>query len=164
MKDFDEKWYRYHMEEKEERYEMKDVFWYQTYDDEINVVFIPFYINHDKTKIKLLTNRKEFFVINRPVSVEVKSYTPLSCADEIATDLYRKTIYKPDIKKTLKIATDRIGVIYDSATILEKYYFSEDAKVGVKHWVENATRSQEEIFRMAMFVNKDYKKKQQKEK
>ena len=35
MKSFDGKWYRYHMYEKEELFEMKKVFWYKTEDGEL---------------------------------------------------------------------------------------------------------------------------------
>lgn len=162
MKSFDDKWYRYHMEEKEELFEMKRVFWYKTKDDNDCVIFIPFYLNLDKSTIKILTTRKEFSVINSPICVEVNTNEPFNDLDEI--NPRRKIIYKPNIKKTLQIATDKIGEVYDSATILEKYYFSDESKSATKYWVETHTRSQEEIFRMARYVNKDYKKQQEQEK
>lgn len=162
MKSFDGKWYRYHMEEKEERFEMKKVFWYKTKDDNDCVIFIPFYLYSDKSKIKLLTTRKEFSVINSPICVEVNTHTPFNDLDEL--DIRRKIIYKPNIKKTLQIATDKFGEVYDSTTILEKYYFSDETKDATKYWVETHTRTQEEIFRMAQYVNKDYKKQQGQEK
>lgn len=160
MKSFEDKWYKY-MEEKEELYEMKSVFWYKTYDDEINVSFIPFYINHDKTKIKLLTNRKEFDVIRSPMRVLFVRHTPLCDEADSMQEPEETIVYKPNIKKTLNVATDRNGEIFDSATVLEKYYFSDDIKSGVKDWVKTHTRSQEEIVRMARYINKDYKKQEE---
>lgn len=158
MKSFDDKWDRY-MEEKEELYEMKNVFWYKTEEG-----FIPFFVNADKTKIKLLTNRKVFDVIRSPMRVLVVRHTPLCDEADSMQEPEETIVYKPNILKTLTLATDRIGTIYDSATVLEKYYFSDDVKSGVKYWVETHTRSQEEIFRMAQQVNKNCKKQEQQEK
>ena len=142
MKDFDGKWYRYHLEEKEELYEMKNVLWYKTEDE-----FIPFIIKSDK-KVKLLTTRKEYDVVITAVLVDTK--------DEREVSLPR-----PNIKGTLKNAINKSGEIFDSAYVLENYYFSEDAKIGVKDWVKGAVRSQEEIFRMARRVNSDFQKQQE---
>ena len=144
MKSFEDKWYTY-MEEKEELYEMKSVFWYKTEDE-----FIPFILNSDQTKIKILTTRKEYEVL----------YSPMACYTKESNGEY-VYIPKMQLKGTLKNITMKNGEIFDSATVLEKYYFSDDIKSGVKDWVKTHTRSQEEIVRMARYINKDYKKQEE---
>ena len=142
MKDFDGKWYRYHLEEKEELYEMKNVLWYKTEEE-----FIPFIIKSDK-KVKLLTTRKEYDVVMSAILVDTKDKREVS-------------LPRPNIKGTLKNAINKSGEIYHSAYVLENYYFSDDTKIGVKDWVKGAVRSQEEIFRMARRVNSDFQKQQE---
>lgn len=143
MKYFDGKWYRYYMEEKEEFYEMKKVLWYKTEDG-----FIPFIVNFDESKIKLLTTRKEYDVVVTSVLVDTQDKQGIS-------------LPKINLKGTLRNATNKPGEIYDSAYVLENYYFSKEARIGVKDWVKGATRSQEEIFRMTRYVNNDLKKQQE---
>ena len=96
--------------------------------------------------------------------VEFMRRTPLCDEEDVMQEPEETIVYKPNIKKTLNVATDRNGEIFDSETVLEKYYFSDDVKSGVKYWVETHTRTQEEIFKMAQYVNKDYKKQQGQEK